>query len=766
MKDHNEKSMTSEAMSRNAAEYQSLFEAAAIGIAEIRLDTARFVRANRRFCQLIGYSETELLGMTFLDITHPDDRGLSLEVIHPFMQQRIEICEIETRYVRKDEVVVWVHLTGTMIRDECGHAVRLLVSVQDITERKAAEVALRTRTAQLNFALASTGVGMWLNTLPLGKLDWDERTRELFFVPPNVDATAGLFWSRLHPDDREPTRLAVESALRDKTLYAIDHRAVNPATGEVRWIRSAGQATYTEDGTPIRFDGVNYDITERKQTEAALRDSEEKYRFLVNAVPSLVWSCSADGTTDYHNDRWYEYTGLDPNSSDSEDWRQVVHPDDIGPAIERWTNSLKTGERYQTEYRLRRASDGQYLWWQAEAIPMRDKNGQITRWFGTCTNVNERHLAEEELQAADRRKDEFIAILAHELRNPLAPIRNAVQILKVKGPQDPELMWCRDIIDRQVAQMSRLLDDLLDISRITRNKLALRLSRVPLNVVIESAVETSRPLIDQMRQQLVVRMPTESVMLEADATRLAQVFSNLLSNAAKYSNPQSRIWLTSVRQGDDLIVSVKDEGIGIVKDHLEQVFEMFSQEGPAIERSQGGLGIGLSLVRGLVELHGGTVEAKSEGPGKGSEFLVRLPLRDRSITSETPQYQVAAAKIALQILVVDDNRDGAQSLSRMLKLEGHVIQTAYDGLAAVEAACKFQPDVILLDIGLPKMSGYEVCKLIRQEPWGKKMFIIAQTGWGQEEDRQKAQAAGFNHHLVKPLDIVELLTLLSGITPT
>jgi len=374
---------------------------------------------------------------------------------------------------------------------------------------------------------------------------------------------------------------------------------------------------------------------------------------------------------------------------------------------------------------------------------------------------------EAELRLADRRKDEFLATLAHELRNPLAPIRNAVQVLKAKGPKDPDLMWGRDVIDRQVGQMARLLDDLLDVSRITRNTLELRRGRVSLAVVIENAIETSRPLIDQMKHQLVVSLPPQPVSLDADTTRLAQVFSNLLNNAAKYSDPGSRIRLTAERQGDELVVSVKDTGIGIARDHLRKVFEMFSQETPALERSQGGLGIGLSLVRGLVELHGGCVEARSEGPGKGSEFVVRLPVAGEPV-QQTPtgrEGETTPVKTALRILVVDDNRDGADSLSMMLKVMGNETRTAYDGESAVVAAGEFRPDVILLDIGLPKMSGYEVCRHIRKEAWSKQVVIVAQTGWGQVEDRQKTQEAGFDHHLVKPVDIAALTTLLAGLQP-
>jgi CheY-like chemotaxis protein len=327
-------------------------------------------------------------------------------------------------------------------------------------------------------------------------------------------------------------------------------------------------------------------------------------------------------------------------------------------------------------------------------------------------------------------------------------------------------VWVRDVIDRQVGQMARLLDDLLDVSRITRNKLELRRAPTPLAIVVEHALETSRPLIDLMRHQLVVSLPPQPVVLDVDITRLAQVLSNLLNNAAKYSDPGGCIWLDARRQGKELTVSIKDRGIGIARQRLRHVFEMFSQETPALERSQGGLGIGLALVRGLVELHGGSVEARSEGPGQGSEFILRLPVVvEPAQPSPTAQQGDAAARSCLRILVVDDNEDGAESLSMFLKMMGNETRTAFDGAAAVTAADEFRPDVVLLDIGLPKMSGYDACRQIRQSSWGKQALIIAQTGWGQEEDRQKTKAAGFDHHFVKPVDLADLMTLLAGLAP-
>ncbi|HTM52951.1 MAG TPA: ATP-binding protein [Pirellulales bacterium] len=380
-------------------------------------------------------------------------------------------------------------------------------------------------------------------------------------------------------------------------------------------------------------------------------------------------------------------------------------------------------------------------------------------------DITERMKAEESLKQADRRKDEFLATLAHELRNPLAPLRNAVHLLKLREPLDPDLVWSRDVIERQVNQMARLLDDLIDVSRITRNKLQLRKAPVEVRTLVANAVEMSRPVLDSESHELSISLPAEPLYLEADAVRLSQVVANLLNNAAKYTNRGGHIWLTVQRDGSELVVSVKDNGIGIAHDVLPRLFEMFSQAVPALERSQGGLGIGLSLVKGLVEMHGGKVEARSNGPEQGSEFVVRLPLVPgpegyNAIPSEVHNLPGARCKI----VVADDNKDAVDSLAMMLRALGHEVRTAKDGQEAIEATATFRPDVVLLDIGMPKLNGYEAARRIREEPWGKQVTLIALTGWGQDEYRQRSREAGFDHHLVKPPDSSELLEILSAVS--
>ncbi len=368
-----------------------------------------------------------------------------------------------------------------------------------------------------------------------------------------------------------------------------------------------------------------------------------------------------------------------------------------------------------------------------------------------------------EREEADQRKDEFLATLAHELRNPLAPIRNAVQIMRLSDGTPAAAL--SEMMERQVGQMVRLVDDLLEVSRITRGKIELRKSRVALAAVLEAAVETSRPLIESSHHELAVRLPAQPLYLDADATRLAQVFANLLNNAAKYTDPGGRISLDAAGEGEQVLVTVRDSGMGIVASALPRVFDMFVQIHQATDRAQGGLGIGLTLVRRLVEMHGGTVDAHSEGIGKGSEFSVRLPLA-ASAGSEAVQPAskgVSPVKAPPRVLVVDDNRDAAESLGLLLQMLGADVSVVNDGGAALQALAVRPPLAVFLDLGMPGMDGYEVARRIRQRPDGGDLTLIALTGWGQERDRRRTQEAGFDHHLIKPADLSALQALLESL---
>jgi PAS domain S-box-containing protein len=435
-----------------------------------------------------------------------------------------------------------------------------------------------------------------------------------------------------------------------------------------------------------------------------------------------------------------------------------------------WT-TITDGRVWQGEIK-NRAKDGSFYWVATTIVPFLDEDGTPRQYVAIRADITERKQAESELlrlaaelSDTDRRKDEFLATLAHELRNPLAPIRNGLQLMRMVGGGGEAAEQAREMMERQLNQMVRLVDDLMDVSRITRGKVELRKEMIPLADVLKSAVETSRPHIERMGHKLTVTLPDVPIIVEADMTRLSQVFLNLLNNAAKYSDQGSRIWLTAEQQESDAVITVRDTGIGIAANHLPLVFEMFSQVDRSLEKSQGGLGIGLSLVKQLVAMHGGTVEAKSGGVGMGSEFVVRLPVSPvlDALPEEINNQNPPDSELPLRILVVDDNRDSATTLSMLLRTMGNVTRAAFDGEEAIAVAEEFRPDVILLDIGLPRLNGYETCRRIRDKKDGDRVVIIAQTGWGQALDRQRTSEAGFDHHLVKPLDTVALTKLLAEI---
>jgi signal transduction histidine kinase len=396
--------------------------------------------------------------------------------------------------------------------------------------------------------------------------------------------------------------------------------------------------------------------------------------------------------------------------------------------------------------------------------PVRDAGGAVVGIFAQGHDVTDQVHATRALEEANQRKDEFLATLAHELRNPLAPIRQAALIAK-SNPEPERQEWALGVIERQVGHMALLLDDLLDVSRISRGKLDLRLAPVELRAVVDAAVETSWPLLEAKQHQLDVRLPREPVRLTVDSVRIAQVLSNLLSNAAKYTDPGGHIVLSAQVQDAQLRISVRDDGIGLSRQHLQEIFGMFSQVASAMGRAQGGLGIGLALSRGLVQMHGGTLEANSAGPGEGSEFTVCLPVSQSAANqpeaSGDPGEEKQAQGRQRRVLVADDNADALMTMATLLEFEGHEVHTAADGEQALQAATSLRPDIAILDIGMPGLSGHQVAERIRATDWGKHVLLIALTGWGQADDQARARAAGFDHHCTKPVDLNELLSLLT-----
>ena len=512
------------------------------------------------------------------------------------------------------------------------------------------------------------------------------------------------------------------------------------------------------------------DITERRRAQALVQRLAQQRQLALDAAKLGWWQYDPITRIAEWDDGYKAIFGVTGYTRPNDEiLKQIIHPEDLPGLWAKVEAALSPADPqvFATEYRINRP-DGQMRWVEAHGIATFEGEGDARRavnFVGTVQDITERKATEEALLEADRRKNRFLAVLAHELRNPLAPIRSAVQVLKLRGSPDPTERRVQDIIDRQLAHLARLVDDLLDVSRITHGKLKLRTESIELTRILDQAIETTRHLPECQGVNLSVALPAEPIYLEADPVRLTQVFANLLHNACKFTPEGGRVRVGAERAGAQVVVRVEDSGIGISREGLPGLFELFSQDDAAPADKPGGLGIGLSLVKGLVELHGGSVEVRSEGPGSGAEFTVRLPARATSgRAQERPAPEPVSAR---RILVVDDIQDNVESLAILLRACGHEVETAQDGLAALARTVRFRPEVVLLDIGMPGMDGYEVCRRLRAQPWGRDLIILALTGWGQEEDQRRTREAGFDGHLVKPVDLADLserLASLSGAT--
>ena len=512
--------------------------------------------------------------------------------------------------------------------------------------------------------------------------------------------------------------------------------------------------------------------------------SEREFRRLLDKLPVAAYTCDAGGLITYYNQHALQIWGREPSLNNSVDrfcGSFKLFATDGTPVLhdQCW---MARAVREQREYNgceiVIERPDGSRVTAIAHANPIQDDSGKLLGAVNVLIDITERKQSEQALQAlknelaanvsdlqdSARLKDEFLATLAHELRNPLAPIRNSLHILRLSGELTPAGERIHEMMERQVNHLVHLVDDLMEVSRISRGRIELRKERIALAAIVRHAVETSRPLIDAAGHQLAISLPTEVVMLDGDEVRLAQVLSSLLNNAARYTEPGGQIWLTARRAGSHVTISVRDTGQGIRADMLPRVFDMFMQVDPR-NQCQGGLGIGLTLVKRLTEMHGGQVEAKSAGPGQGSEFLVQLPLAE-VFNSHTDRPKNADRESTpldrRRILVVDDNRDAADSLAMLLRCMGADVTVAYSGPSALKVLESLRPTIVLLDLGMPEMDGYEVAEQIRQHPISSKVRLIALTGWDQEADRRRTQEAGFDHHLVKPVDPEALEALLAS----
>ncbi len=623
---------------------------------------------------------------------------------------------------------------------------------QNLVEAHSGDEALR-RLAAGEFAVILLDVQM-------PGLDGFETAKRIR-TQENSRLTSIIFLTS-YDDDRFPVDKAY-------LLGAVDY-LTKPLSPVILKAKVAGFVELFQKTEQVRRQAEQIRQMERREFErklaaenARLRESELRFARFMDQLPGLAWIKDLQGRYVYVNAA-AEKLFRAPRAELYGKTDDMIFPGEVAASFkENDRRALANGAGVQVVETLQH-QDGVLHHSLVNKFPILGPEGKATLVGGIAIDITDRLLAEEALRDADRRKDEFLATLAHELRNPLAPIRNSLQILNMPQVDAAMARRARDMMERQVHHLVRLVDDLLDVSRIMRGKVDLRREPVELAAIIAHAVETAKPLIEARGHQLETRFPPESLLLDADPVRLTQVVGNLLTNAAKYTESNGHIWLSARRENGEVVLQVRDNGIGIAPEMLPHIFDVFVQADYAAMHSQGGLGIGLTLVKSLVEMHHGSVEASSAGLGKGSEFVVRLPLSSQkgegAIEENHEEEQQAERTVSHLLLVVDDNMDAAESLALMLRLHGHDVRVAHDGPSALKMANDCRPDMIFLDIGMPVMNGYEVAERLRQQPGMESVRLVALTGWGQQEDRRRSAEAGFDDHFVKPMEPKALEDLL------
>ena len=722
----------------------------------------RMVYVNAEAERMVRLAREEMIGRSFWEL-FPATVGTKIESEYKRAVAQQAAIELEHYY---GPLGGWYSIRGYPTPDG-----GLTIYFQDITVRKEGEAELRKSEARFRVGIDAVSDIVWTNDakgmMASEQVAWGN------FTGQDRESYQGYGWSNaIHPDDAQPTIDAWNEAVAGKKNFAFEHR-VRRHDGQWRLCTIRAVPVLDELGDISEWVGVHTDITDRVEAENALRMSEARLSGILRRSPAGIVQTDAAGCMTLVNPRWCEMFGHSEAELLGRTILEITHPSSVAPTAAAFGRLAAGGPDFQIEKAYCR-KDGSVLRAQSNVAAIRSPAGEFLGLIAVVLDISERLRSEEELRRlaaelseADRRKDVFLATLAHELRNPLAPIRNGLQVMKLSRNNGEALEKVRAMMDRQVSQLVRLVDDLLDVSRIAQEKVELRKERVELRAVIDAAVETSRPAIEQAGHELAVVVPNEPIFVDGDPTRLAQVVSNLLNNSAKYTHRGGRILLTAGREDGTAVVSVKDDGIGIPPAMLDKVFVMFTQVDRTLEKTTGGLGIGLSLVKGLLEMHGGTIVAKSDGEGMGSEFVVRLPVVMSDVAGpDRPNKQTSEVLLSTlrRILVVDDNVDAAETLGQVLEMLGNEVRTANDGEAGVEVAAQFRPDVVLMDIGMPKLNGYEAARRIRQHSWSRGMVLVALTGWGQDDDRKKSADAGFDHHLVKPVKMDALTKLLSGLT--
>jgi len=738
---------------RDDERYRLLVEQMADGLF-VADDTGRYLDVNPAGCQMFGMTREEILARSIHDLIVPEQAALLPKCFEGGPEGGVK--RSEWRYRRKDGSTFDGEVFSRFLPDG-----RLQGILRDITARKRTEEALASSAATLEQLVANDPFGVFAVDADFRLALVGKGARRLFAnVEPLIGRDLATVLRTLWP---EPFASDLVGRFRHTLATGEPHESlqVNQRRADIDAIEAYDWRIERMRMADGRFGAVCwfYDLTERQRWERRISAATS-----VADVGIFEWQIGP-GTL-FGDERlrcWWNVAPEAPVTAAT--ILASVHPEDRLPLQERVQAALAPSGTGQFEAEFRVVVAGRPPRWVRASGRTEFLDGTAVSMTGGVIDITRFRGQQEVLRDMDRRKDEFLATLSHELRNPLAPIRSAVELLGHPGVKAEQVTWAQRVIHRQSTHMARLLDDLLDVARITQGKLELRRERVPLTALIDTALETARPALEAKRHAIALALPAEHLVLDVDPHRLAQALANLLTNAARYTDPHGRIEIRAACEGHRLVIAVRDNGLGVPPDQLGAIFEMFAQVEGASRGRERGLGIGLALVKGLVTLHGGTVTAHSDGPGQGSEFVLSFPdtvVVSASRVLRSPDADERSGSAA-RVLVADDNRDAADSLGELLRIAGHDVRVAYGGRDALHAARTFGPDVVLLDVGMPDMSGYDVAAALRAEAWGQAIRLVAVTGWGQAPDRADALAAGFNAHLTKPVEFSALRTLLAQV---
>ncbi|OZI08834.1 hypothetical protein BWI93_07310 [Siphonobacter sp. BAB-5385] len=752
-----ERARTEEALRESEARYRSLLQNLP-DYAIYRMDSAGIITEwNEGAQRMKGYSAQEMIGKHASICYTPEAVAAGQPAKDLREAAQTGRVERESIRIRKSGERFWVNEIATAIHDTHGQLTGFTKISRDITRRKRGQALQLQLEQRTRLAVEAAEMATWEWHLVTDKVYWNEQHFKLLGMTIETSPQPSEAFTRhLHPQDRTWVLAELQRAIDEQSLFDVEFRIIRE-DGVVRWMSGYGRVTGEEEGQPTQMSGAMLDITDRKQAEEEIRKSEERLQRVLSISTVGVIYFDLEGGIHKVNEAFQRMSGypVEAFALGQVRWDTLTAPEFTQYTQIAVQEYRRKGENTPYEKQYIRPDGSR--WWGLFAGKQLSE-GEFVEFV---LDITETKRAGEILKQADRKKDDFLAMLAHELRNPMATLRNGLQILSMTGTSPSQTRGVISMMSRQTEHLVRMVDDLLDVSRISRGKIELHQETVNLVELVRQSVESVTLLYEQKQQQLHVSLPKHPIEIEGDATRLVQVVTNLLTNAARYTGETGVVNLQLKHQGQEAILRIRDNGIGLASDQLTAIFELFVQVDNSLARSQGGLGLGLTLVKQIVELHGGQVEAQSKGLKQGSTFTVHLPTLTTSLASEASQTDTLPASEPLQILVVDDNLDATLTLSMLLELKGYQVHTRNSGRLALEAAEQLRPDVILLDIGMPDLDGYETCRHIRQQPWSQKMFIVAVSGYGLIEDKQKAKEVGFNEHLTKPLDLDALIHLLN-----